>query len=290
MDISHSQRLNATVDTIKTMYQQLEADYEDKTRADSFLWDHCYRVAKIALFLADHSLALPSHVQLDPDTIFLAGLLHDAGKFHVLSHPELLIPEETFSSQSAQSILGNHGWELERITVICSALEELYRDQTHTALAQLTQDSDILSKLGRQGLLSFISKWTLRGLPPIEILSQKLSIELTYAINVNKSMLTPQGRYEAEIAARWTRQFFDDLINQWREQAILHLETSSVDLAGYKIIHIHPRTHDCDHQLKFQYHLGQGVKCTKIQIEGHCLSCNIMTATEFCLPVLAPSM
>ncbi len=166
------------------------------------------------------------------------------------------------------------------------AFDELYRDYTHLPLAQLIRDADTLSKLGPQGIMSFISKWTLRKLPPIKILSKKLTIELTYALNAEYSMLTPQGKNEAKKESELSFSYFSHLLTQWKTLAILDLEMNRINIEDFQIIHVRLVEHDCKHPWSWKYSLSPGVKCTKVQIKGICTGCNIELEEEFCLPLL----
>ncbi|MHA2168074.1 MAG: HD domain-containing protein [Candidatus Hodarchaeales archaeon] len=277
MENSMSPQLKKTCNAIEEFYLETERKFESITRQKSFLWDHCNRVARIAVWLAKHPHALTEHKAINSETLMLAGLLHDAGKLHIRSQRDSDVPEEEISSNLAKSLLKKHGWVQSTINSINTTL----------ALTQLLRDADTLSKLGRQGILSFISKWTLREFPPCEIISNKLTIELTYSLNADKTMITPQGREEAKIESRWTLDFFRHLISQWSKQGIIHLEISPINLNGFQILHVHSKIHKCQNSTwKWNYQLIQGIKCTLVQIEGHCTNCKENVEREFCLPLI----
>ncbi|MHA2224937.1 MAG: HD domain-containing protein [Candidatus Hodarchaeales archaeon] len=287
MNMKYSLKLETTIEAIKAFYLREETEFDNFKKGTSFVWDHCFRVACLAVWLAQHPISLPVHTNLSKEMVFLAGLLHDAGKFKVRSLFETRIPEETFSAQVTKLILEQNQWDKDTIGNICSAFQELYRDKTHLPLAQLIRDADTLSKLGPQGLLSFVSKWTLRELPPCEMLLKKLTIELTYTINAANAMITPQGKKEAFSEVEWTMTYFSNLIAQWKEQGILDLEKQIVNLNNFKIVHVRSTKHPCKHpSRKWNYRFGKGIKCTKILIESMCSSCNTSETNDFCIPLL----
>ncbi|UCE12508.1 MAG: HD domain-containing protein [Candidatus Heimdallarchaeota archaeon] len=280
----YAPRLRTIVNEIKEYYLQEETDFEGFRLTNSFLWDHCYRVACLAVWLARHPLALPEHKSIPEDTIFVSGLLHDAGKFQV-KLDETSVREEVYSSKVTRSILTQHHWDKTTISLICLAIEELYQENS-SPLAQLIHDADVLSKLGPQGLMSFISKWTLRALPPSDILRKKLSMELTYALNASKVMLTPQGQEEAFEESNWTIDYFTRVLKQWEEFSILKLVIRTVKLDEFQIMHVVSPRDSCGHlEWHWAYNLVSGVKCTKIQISGTCKECKKEKSDEFCIPV-----
>ncbi len=284
----HSTHLNATINEIKKYYTQIESEYGANKQEYSFLWDHCHRVASIAIWLKRHILALPEHQNISDEVVFLTGLLHDSGKFQALKFKELNVPEETYSAQIAQRLLEEFKWGIETISYVCEAIKDLYHENSHNPLSHLVRDADTLSKLGSQGVISYISKWTIRGSPPLQIVKKKLSIELTYAFNAKHTMLTPQGRKEAIKEAKWTLTFFKNLLNQWRQQQVIDLEIQNVKVEEFQIVHVLHSKYACKH-MKWKYSLISGVKCTKVLITGNCINCNISEKEEFCLPLLLKS-
>ncbi|MHA2052748.1 MAG: HD domain-containing protein [Candidatus Hodarchaeales archaeon] len=287
MENSVSPKLTKTFNAIKKFYLKTEREFEDATRSISFLWDHCERVSRIAVWLTQHPHALVEHKKISSETVILAGLLHDAGKLHIRFQKGSDMPEEEFSSKLAKSLLNQYGWDQNTIDTICDAFNELYSDNTTLVLTQILRDADMLSKLGRQGLLSFISKWTIRGLPPSDIIAKKLTIELTYALNADKIMITPQGRIEAKIESQWTLDYFNNLLPQWSKQGIIQLEICPINLNGFQMLHVRSNIHKCQNiNWNWNYQLVQGIKCTLIQIEGYCSSCQEKVESEFCLPLL----
>jgi len=205
-----------------------------------------------------------------------------------LKFKESKLPEETYSALIAQKLLEEFKWGIDTISNICEAIKELYQENSHNPLSHLIRDADTLSKLGFQGLMSYISKWTLRGLPSLQIAKKKLSIELTYAFNAKHTMLTPQGRKESIKEAEWTLTSFKNLLNQWRQQRVIDLKIQHVIVENFQIVHVLDTKNTCKH-MKWNYSLTSGVKCTKVLITGNCVSCDISEKEEFCLPLLFKS-
>ncbi|MHA1221317.1 MAG: NTP transferase domain-containing protein, partial [Candidatus Heimdallarchaeota archaeon] len=84
----------------KTIIQESEKAFNREAPAyeTDFLWDHSYRVGKIAYKLA-------SLEGLDPFIPTVSALLHDAGKFNLGQYHKDEIPEEEHSATIAENIL-----------------------------------------------------------------------------------------------------------------------------------------------------------------------------------------
>lgn len=283
-----SKRLEETEKKVEEFILEQESIFEGFQVKESFLWDHSLRVANLAVWLASQPPVATHLAKME--VFYLAGLLHDAGKFGVDKEEGDKTTEEKLSATIARTVLNDIGWSESVVETLCRSFEELYNDVTTNPVTAILRDADTLSKLGRQGLLTFVSKWTLRGFPPSVMVRKKLSVELTYAKNAADTMLTPQGREAAIEEARWTRLFFDDLLDQWRRQGIVDLTTVESEVAGVPIVHVSKPHSQCGSaRWNWTYELSKDVKCTKVSVEGTCPSCGRSESQSFCLPMLLKS-
>ncbi len=210
MDELINKRSPKLLEKIKHIIQKSESDFnkENSSYETNFLWDHSYRVGKIA-----YTLALREGVH--PLIPTIAALFHDAGKFFLGQYHVDDIPEETHSANIAEHILTEEGFPSKEIQLILSAISALYNDQMDCDFhCQIVHDADRLEKLGLLGIANFFTKATLRGKNLSDAIISSLSRELTYANASPKTMLTKSGRLFALEASKKTINYFDCLLEE----------------------------------------------------------------------------
>lgn len=177
----------------------------------SHLWEHCRIVAGLARRLAESEGG-------NGNEAYLAGLLHDAGKFAGGRYHDDDIPEERASAAAAANVLKKSGFGPPLIRRVADALRSLYREtKKRNRLADIVHDADFLAKSGRLGAAQFFIKATLRGQDLTRMVTENLSRELTYADALRRNMRTAAGRRLAAARAAETRRFFRGLLREIEE-------------------------------------------------------------------------
>jgi molybdate transport repressor ModE-like protein len=204
-------------DSLRERVRREEAAHGRNDAARDSLWDHLSRVAII-------SQRLGRAERLDPEVCRLAGLFHDAGKFHGGRLHGDDFPEEKHSVDVLRELAVRHELPGEQVDEIAEAIEQLYRDDPEpTPLARVLFDADNLDKLGPLGVANFFVKRGLRGrgLSPAFIL--QFTVELTYARHAAACMLTTAGREWACNRAPQTERFLRSFLDQLREDGLADL-------------------------------------------------------------------
>lgn len=284
MDELINKRSPNLLEKIKQIIQKSESDFskENSSYETNFLWDHSYRVGKIA-----YTLALREGV--NPLIPTIAALFHDAGKFVLGQYHIDNIPEETHSANIAECILKEEGFSSKEIQLILSAISALYNDQKDCNLhCRIVHDADRLEKLGLLGIANFFTKATLRGKNLSDALSSNLSRELTYANASPKTMLTKSGRLFAIEKSKKTINYFDGLLDELELFGIGKYYSKKTLLdKGVEIILVVPE--NCSH-CKGEYQITitteKGIKCEKLNAHFSCNRCKEQYDVSFCLPII----
>ncbi|MBM3297408.1 MAG: HD domain-containing protein [Candidatus Aminicenantes bacterium] len=184
---------------------------ESPPEGTSHLWEHSRLVAGLARRLAGAE-------GTDGNEAYLAGLLHDAGKFAGGRYHDDDVPEERASAAAATNVLKKSGFGPRLIRRVGDALESLYREaEKRNRLADIVHDADFLAKSGRLGVAHFFIKSTLRGRDLARMVTESLSRELTYAAALPANMRTAAGRRLARSRAEETRRYFRGLLREIEE-------------------------------------------------------------------------
>jgi len=192
---------------------------ESSAEEASHLWEHSRLVAGLARRLAEAE-------GLNPGPAYLAGLLHDAGKFTGGRYHEDDRLEEQSSAAEAAAILRKSGFGPRLVRRVAAALNTLYREgRKRNRLADIVHDADFLAKSGRLGVAHFFIKSTLRGRDLERMATESLSRELTYAAALPQNMRTAAGRRLARSRAVETRRYFRGLLREIEEAQGLRFTT-----------------------------------------------------------------
>ncbi len=285
MDELINKRSPNLLEKIKQIIQKSESDFnkENSLYETNFLWDHSYRVGKIA-----YTLALREGV--NPLIPTIAALFHDAGKFVLGKYHVDNVSEEEHSASIAEGILKEEDFSSKEIHLILSAISALYSDQMECDLhCQIVHDADRLEKSGLLGIANFFTKATLRGKNLSDALSSSLSRELTYANASPKTMLTKSGRLFAIEKSKKTIDYFDGLLEELALFGIGRFYSKKTLLEkGVEIILVVPE--NCSH-CKGEYMITisteKGIKCEKLTAHFSCNRCSEQYNVSFCLPILS---
>ena len=264
--------------------RESEAAFNEKspTFETDFLWDHSYRVGKIA-----YQLALKEGV--NPLTPTIAAILHDAGKFVLGKYHDDNIPEEEHSASIACKLLTEEGFAIEEVKAILKAISALYNeDLTCDLNCQIVHDADRLDKLGPLGIANFFTKSTLRGLNLHQAILTSLSRELTYANSSPKTMMTAAGRDIAQLRSKITMDYFNNLLLELKTFEINNFYTKSMTLENHEeiILVIPEKCQKCSGTYLIEISKEKGVKCEKLIANYSCNNCNHEYRIAFCLPII----
>lgn len=274
-------RIMQQVETdLKNRIQREEAEHGKESKPPNSLWNHSLRVA----LLAERIGAIEG---ANVDACRLAGLFHDAGKFHGGSYHDDDKPEE-FWSVAAFHELTSH---IELPTAVKNDVEEsilqLYRgDPDPTVLTKILFDADNLDKLGPLGVANFFVKTGLRGRGVAPSALYRISVELTYARYAPQSLSTQTGRRIAQRRAPETIMFFQNLLESLREDDIFDFEVHEEHFNGMIIDIVSPTACNCGYPLFREISEIPGLKCSEIHLSFSCNHCGSIDKLRFCRPRL----
>jgi HD superfamily phosphodiesterase len=273
--------MSAIEETLREHVRREEGAADQGDRAADSLWDHLSRTAEIAEQLG--------HAEgLDPTTCRIAALFHDAGKFHRGERHGDSQPEEEHSAEVLRRLAPSLGIPESLVAEIGEAILQLYCcDPEPTPLARVLFDADNLEKLGYLGVANFFVKRGLRGRGISPEFMAQFTVELTYARHAVACMQTNAGRSWARRRAPRTQQFFRSLLDQLREDGLADLVIKELDLDGFPIDAVVPRTCGCCKPLVPEMWQDEGIKCQKIHLVHACRGCGERYEVRFCRPRLA---
>ncbi len=241
------------------------------------LWHHSLRVAQIARFLA-------SKDDTNQDAAFLAGLLHDLGKFAGGKYHVDNVAEEELAAQMTESLLKNTR-QADLIPAIQEGLLSLYREDVEPGgVGRVLYDADRLDKLGNMGVAQFFAKNALRRKSLGNDLFLRASIELTYAHHAPHTLKTPTGRKLAETRAARVDLFYRGLMEEWQELGLGSYSIRMMDVGGVEFVLVFPEQCACGSRLDIHTDIKDSVKCRSAQVSYQCPNCNKLMDFSFCLP------
>ncbi len=252
---------------------------EQGTQEFSSLWSHSARVAAIA-----HTIA--SKEGVDATAAVLASLLHDAGKFSGGRYHEDDLAEEEAAVDLAGVVLAGTRHE-DLIPEIEDAILSLYRDEEQIGrLGAVLYDADRIDKLGCAGIAQFFSRSALRGRFLDDALLVQASVELTYALHAERNLKTRTGRELAVPRGARVREYFDGLLEEWRELGLGSFRVERAEVEGIALLLVVPEACGCGEAHEIRTDVRDGVKCRSAVIEYVCPRCHDVRELSFCLPVL----
>lgn len=253
------------------------------TFTTNFLWDHSFRVGKIA-----YKLALNEGI--NPLVPTIAAILHDAGKFVLGKYHDDHVTEEEHSSSIAQKLLVNSGLSKNDIEAVETAISALYNKKLDCNInCKIVHDADRLEKLGPLGIANFFTKMTLRGANLSNSILKNLSRELTYTAAAPKTMLTKTGQDLARTRSQKALQYFEELLEEFAYYNLgrFHVKELEIDAEQKVTLVIPEKCHKCQGEYLVQLSKEMGIKCEKVIVNYSCNKCEQKYKTEFCLPLIS---
>jgi len=273
------------LDKAMEIIQESEKTFNEETPTftTNFLWDHSFRVGKIA-----YKLALKEGI--NPIVPTIAAILHDAGKFVLGTYHDDDVTEEEHSASIAQKLLVNSGLSKNDIEAVKVAISALYDEKLDCNVnCKIVHDADRLEKLGPLGVANFFTKMTLRGANLSSSILKNLSRELTYTAAAPKTMLTKTGKELARTRSQKALLYFEELLEEFSYYDLgrFHIKELEVD-ADQKITLVIPeKCHKCNGEYSVQLSKDKGIKCEKVIVNYSCNNCEQKYKTEFCLPLIS---
>ncbi|NHJ33395.1 MAG: HD domain-containing protein [Asgard group archaeon] len=248
----------------------------------NFLWDHSFRVGKIA-----YKLALKEGI--DPLVPTIAAILHDAGKFVLGKYHDDDKSEEEHSSSIAEELLVKSGLSKNVIEAVKIAIKALYNEKFECNInCKIVHDADRLEKLGPLGIANFFTKMTLRGINLSSSILTNLSRELTYTAAAPETMLTKTGKKLAYTRTKKALLYFEELLEEfvYYDLGRFHVKEFKLDTDQEIILVIPENCNKCKGEFSVQLTRDSGIKCEKVIANYSCNKCTQKYKTEFCLPLI----
>ncbi|MBN1296919.1 HD domain-containing protein [bacterium] len=263
--------------------RQEEAAYVSRHTAPDTLMGHLERVAT-------HAVRLALKEGVDPLQAELAGLFHDAGKFHGGKYHDDEIPEEEYSIDVLRTFGGRAGLDPAVVESVAMAIAQLYQDDVDsTPLSKVLFDADNLDKLGLTGIALYFIKSGLRGHGFSADMIVRLTVELTYARYAEQCLYTQTARNIAEQRASDTIDFIRALLETMREDGLFDACVERVRVCDLDLDVISPSACSCGEVMELKNWIEKGTKCTEIHLELVCKKCSNRYKIRFCRPRLIAS-
>jgi uncharacterized protein len=262
----------------RTLIEQ-ETAYQGQLDGEPFssLWAHSSRSGRIARYLAEAE-------GLDQEPAYLAGLLHDTGKFAQGSYHEDDVPEERNAIAFVIRILEGTPYE-KWIPAVNQAILSMYlEDEATSDLGRVVHDADNLDKLGCMGVAQFFSKNALRRRFLDDEILARVSIELTYAHHARETLKTATGRSLARERNIMTRRFYTELLDEWAQLGLGSFKILEEDISGVVCTLVVPDACLCGGGLNLETDIADAIKCRSLIVKYACADCGAESEYSFCLP------
>ena len=257
-----------------------EAAFGASRRAPDTLMGHLERVAA-------HAVRLALKEGVDPLLAELAGLFHDAGKFHGGKYHEDDKPEEEYSIEVLREMGLKGGLNPATLDQAAVAIARLYRDDPEpTPLGKVLFDADNLDKIGLPGIALYFIKSGLRGQGLSADMIIGLTVELTYARYAARGLFTRTARTIAEQRSADTIRFIHEFLDALRENGIFDARIERIRVCDLELEVIMPASCPCGAAMGLKSWVEKGTKCTEIHIEMTCETCPSRHKIRFCRPRL----
>ncbi len=257
-----------------------EAAFGSSRRAPDTLMGHLERVAA-------HAVGLALKEGVDPLLAEMAGLFHDAGKFHGGKYHLDDKPEEEYSIEVLRKMGLKQGLDPAILDEVAGAIAQLYRDDPKpTPLSQVLFDADNLDKLGLPGIALYFIKSGLRGQGLSADLIIRLTVELNYARYSARGLFTRTARTIAETRSADTIRFIHEFLDALREDGLFDARIERVRVCDLELEVISPASCPCGGAMGLKSWTEKGIKCTEIHLEMTCETCPNQHKIRFCRPRL----
>lgn len=256
-----------------------EASYGGSALAPDTLTGHLERVASFCVRLA-------SAEGVDPLRAELAGLFHDAGKFHDGQYHKGDTPEEEHSVEILRWMGEKHDLGPEILEEVSHAIRQLYLDDPKpTPLGRVLFDADNIDKMGLLGIANYFIKSGLRGEGVTLEMLMDLTVELTYARYASRRLLTKAGRELAGRRSAETIRFIDHFLDSLREDGLFDARVEQITVADLELDVVVPSMCRCGAAFAKKTWMEPGIKCTEIHLQIACATCGNSYKIKFCRPM-----
>ncbi len=269
--------------TLRELMDRDESQLATESGPPSTLFAHALRVATIARQLAQASPGV------SPEDAYLAGLFHDAGKFSGGRYHEGEVAEEELSMAVARRVLPEFGFGADLSDRVATAIRDLYQESNPGLLTRIVHDADNLDKLGFSGVANFFIKSGLRGRGLGPDLLFKISVELTYARQATRALLTAAGRALATQRAAQSERFFLQLLAELSDDGLFDFTTSTVTFDGVELVLVKPVRCECGGEFDTTVASQPTFKCTELHVCFACNRCPEEHWLRFCRPRTGPA-
>ncbi|GEM_PF-6866123 len=227
------------------------------------------------LLTASYSAEIAESEKLNTSLFFVAGLLHDIGKFRARREN---LEEDTVSAELARRILGELGYPSELVDEVSRILSGRHQ------YSEIISDADILAKLGSLALLESGVKWGVRGAGFFTALISTLPRLLTIIYNIDKLLSTNYAKQVARKLSEISMQQVHSVIDQLREVGIeLVVELEETDIAKIAVVRLTNCLY-CGSKIELKVEQTTG-KCYGAVLVYTCSNCNWVARSTLCIPV-----
>ena len=239
------------------------------------LAEHSIRVAHIARQIA-------REIGGDPEVAYVAGLLHDIGKFKRKLDNKKAI-EEHLSIRIAEDLLSDFSFSADFIEKVTTAILGLAKRIPETRESAALYDADILDKSGAHGLVNIIAKYVALGETLADIVEKRFSGEMTYLANLDKILTTTAARKMAPQFKTLGLTFANSIIDELCTMGFL-FRRYKLEIKNVNTILIKRDTCPiCGDLTKFTYHVRMDVVDEIVEFTVFC-ECGWKVSFGFCIP------
>ena len=228
-----------------------------------------------SMIVAGYARLIAESEGLNPDALFIAGLLHDLGKLTARNQG---VDEVEYRNKVVMKLLDKLNLPQGLTETIRRALRE-----PGSLEAAILHDADVLSKLGTLGIYTFASKWAVKARSILEALVEGLPRELAIAANIDHVLVTGTAKKIGKKLATRLLQLYTWLLDE------LHGLGFNVKLVEEKyngaklfwvVLTTCPR---CEGVVGAEKKIHHGEFCEGLKLVHQCRRCGLTMESKICL-------